>query len=159
MATSSFWPALTVTKDNDVLLAWETDVDGHVAPVWMDFTKGVPTACPVQGTPYHPALTELPNGTTVLSWTETSQQGSSFACKEIRSKEVIKMGITAGTDGIDIHWEAQAKGTFQVEFKDAMSQAAWQPLGDRITTETNHGDLHLPATQPRTLRLFRVRRM
>jgi hypothetical protein len=160
VATNGFWPAITVTRSGEVILAWETDLDGQVAPVWTDETAGTaPQSFSTQGTPYYPAITEVATGAILLSWSEASQWGYTANYGVIQEPEKIRVGIAASAAGVQVTWTARTAGAFQVESTDSPSQTSWQPLGASIVTQTNCGSLCLPVDPAKPVCLYRVKRL
>ena len=157
IATNSFWPTITVTKSDEVILGWETDQDGGVVPVWSDYTTATPPqAFATAGTPSSPAIVETATGALLLTWNEASQWGSTFDYQMIRGPETITMGITAAPGTIQITWRSRSGGTFQVESTEAMGPASWQPLGPRLVTQSNYGSMILPVDPSDRFRFYRV---
>ncbi len=159
-ATNGFWPAVAVSQDGDVFLAWETDLDGQVAPVWTDQTTGTaPQAFATLGTPCYPAITQVDTGAILLSWSEASQWGYTANYGAIRPAEQIRVGIAPASVGVQINWQAASGGTFQVEATDSPAQTSWQPVGATVVTSTNCGSFYLPVDPAKPACFFRLKRL
>ena len=160
VATDSFWPTLAITKNDEVILAWETDVDGHVAPVWTDHTAQTPpTICATKGTPYYPTLTEMASGAVLLAWNEVSQRGAAANYQMVRAPEAITLSLAARAGWVQIKWQARTSGTFQIESKEALGASTWQRLGPSFTSQTNSGSLCFPMQQISPIGLYRMKRL
>jgi len=160
VATNSFWPVITVTKSDEVILAWETDQGDGVVPVWTDYTTGsTPQAFTTEGTPYYPAITETATGSRFVARSEVSQWGATFNYRMVRQPETITLSIATDPGGLRFSWRSRTGGTFQVEYASAMGGALWQPLGPRIVTESNYGSMIVPVDSTCRFRCYRVTKL
>jgi hypothetical protein len=162
VASNSFWPTLTVTRNGSVLIGWETDHDGRVVPFWSDHTaQTVPQAVTNTATPYQPAMIELNNGAILFSWNEISQAGAVAKYQTIRNAPppppILSIARTAS--GIILRCAATPGDTFQAESSDSLAPASWQALGPATTTQTNVWSQNVPIDPVRQMRYFRVRRL
>jgi hypothetical protein len=160
VATNGFWPAIAAAGSGEVFVAWETDLNGQVAPVWTDQTTGsAPQAFATGGTPYYPAITQVDAGAVLLSWSEASQWGYTANYGTIRAAEQIRVGIAPASAGVQIQWQAGSGGTFQVEANESPGRASWQPVGASFVTSTNCGTVYLPVDPTKPICLYRIKRL
>ena len=160
VACKSFWPSICVTKEDHVFLAWETDTNGLAVPVWTDTTnQTIPQAVFTDATPYYPTPAEKPDGSVTLVWSTMSNLGCGLGYREIQEKETMTLAIAKVGGWLRISWKARSGGSFQIEYKDALRDGAWQSLGGGVVTETGCGTMCVLPDDAASCRLYRVRRI
>ena len=128
--------------------------DGAPAGAGIDPVTGVFT--------WSPSLAQAPGAYTAVAW--VTDDGSpplsavhSYTVHVLEpTATLIVVDVMLVGDSVQLLWEATPGKTYRVEYKNALEQAAWLPLGEPFRVETEKGAATYPRSGPAFFRILQV---